>query len=1039
MKNGPRQNISRLASWALLWLGLGLPLWALTTYTPYRFTTLAGNAGGGSQDGPGPAARFSSAYGLTVDRKGNLYVADTNNHTIRKITPSGVVTTLAGLANVIGSTDGTGADARFKNPSGVAVDWKGNIYVADSGNGRIRKISPDGVVTTIAGAVGYAPYGVAVDQSGNIFFADMPRHTIRRITPDGAVTTIAGTADVSGNVDGTGAAVRFYWPKGIALDLNGNIFVADNGNNCIRKITPDGVVTTLAGSRSSALGSADGTGTAALFRNPLGVAVDESGTVFVTDGDNSTIRKITPAGVVTTFAGTAGHLGTVGYVGTADGIGTAAEFSRPHGITVDASGNLFVTDANKGTVRKITTTAVVTTLAGLPAIGTYADGIGTDAQFSHPTRPAIDNNGNVYVADMDNHIIRKITANGVVTTLAGTQGSTGFTDGTGTSARFTYPSGVAVDTNGNVFVADSNNHLIRKITASGVVTTLAGATGIGSSAGYADGTGAAARFNYPSSVGVDANGNVYVADTRNQVVRKITADGMVTTVAGTAGNSGNVDGVGAAARFADPVDIAVDKSGTLFVSDYYNATIRKITPDGAVTTLAGYKGLVPPRNVFIRFPAEVAVDGRGNVFIADNNGTIQRIAADGGVTTLAGLTGIYGCGDGTGAAARFGIKTSITSDADGNLVVADANNRTVSLGYLNRAPAAYSDTAATPVNQTVTLDLPATDADGDPITYTITGATAGSAKVSGTQVTYLPPPGFLGVSTLSFTATDGYATSASGNVTIVVKPAVTFLVNMSCRGQVGTGDNALIAGFVLSGTAPKNVLIRAAGPALIGQNVSGTISQPVITLFHGANRLISNQGWGTAGNVSDVATTATTVGAFSFDAGSNDSAILTTLNPGIYSAVVSSADGNPGISLVEVYDADTTNPASHPVNLSTRGKVGAGDNVLIAGVAITGASPKKLLVRAVGPTLATTFGLTGTLGDPQFRIYQGSAIITQNAGWNDDAQVQAAAAQTGAFALPAGSKDAAALVTLNPGNYTVVVSSQSGATGIAMVEVYQMP
>ena len=298
-----------------------------------------------------------------------------------------------------------------------------------------------------------------------------------------------------------------------------------SSNNTIRKITPAGVVSTLAGLAGSS-GSADGTGSAARFCYPYGVAVDGSGNVYVADTDNYTIRKITPAGVVSTLAGLAGSSGS------ADGTGSAARFDYPYGVAVDGSGNVYVADSGNNTIRKITPAGVVSTLAGMAGSSGSADGTGSAARFNYPTGVAVDGSGNVYVADTGNNTIRKITPAGVVSTLAGTAGSSGSADGTGSAARFYYPYGVAVDGSGNVYVADNDNYTIRKITPAGVVSTLAGLAG---SSGSADGTGSAARFYYPYGVAVDGSGNVYVADTDNDTIRKITPAGVVSTLAGLAG------------------------------------------------------------------------------------------------------------------------------------------------------------------------------------------------------------------------------------------------------------------------------------------------------------------------------------------------------------------------------------------------------------------------------------------------------------------------------------------------------------------------
>jgi len=624
-----------------------------TTSPVAQLSLLAGSAGGsGNTDGTGAAASFTSPYSVATDSSGNVYVADTNNHTIRKITPAGVVTTVAGSAGVRGSADGTGAAASFNTPSSVATDSSGNVYVADTFNHTIRKITPAGVVTTLAGSAGVFgsadgtgaaasfnfPRGVATDSSGNVYVADTFNSTIRKITPAGVVTTLAGSAGVGGSADGTGAAARFNLPRGVATDSSGNVYVADSSNSTIRKITPAGVVTTLAGS-AGVFGSADGTGAAASFTSPYGVATDSSGNVYVADTDNSTIRKITPAGVVTTVAGSAGVFGS------ADGTGAAARFNNPIGVATDSSGNVYVADTNNHTIRKITPAGAVTTLAGSAGVIGSADGTGAAASFNRPFGVATDSSGNVYVADLSNHTIRKITPAGVVTTLAGSAGFSGSTDGTGAAARFNFPIGVATDSSGNVYVADLSNHTIRKITPAGVVTTVAGSAGV---SGSADGTGAAASFNNPYGVATDSSGNVYVADFSNHTIRKITPAGVVTTLAGSAGFSGSTDGTGAAASFNNPRGVATDSSGNVYVADSNNSTIRKITPAGVVTTLAGSAGVSGSADgtgaaASFNNPYGVATDSSGNVYVADTfNSTIRKITPAGVVTTLAGSAGVIG-------------------------------------------------------------------------------------------------------------------------------------------------------------------------------------------------------------------------------------------------------------------------------------------------------------------------------------------------------------------------------------------------------------
>ena len=327
---------------------------------PLAFITLAGQAGvAGSSDGTGTAARFFDPADLAVDSSGNVYVADTNNQTIRKISPDGVVTTLAGLAGVSGTADGTGSAARFHHPMGLTVESSGQIYVAD-GEGR----------------------------------------TIRVVTAGGAVTTVAGQSGISGYADGSAAAALFGYPIDVAVDSARNLYVSDS--TMIRKISPSGTVSTLAG-RSNTTGNADGAGDAARFSGVEGLTVDASGTIFAADAGNNSIRKISPAGVVVTLAG------LNGYSGSTDGNASTAHLFRPADVVTDGNGGLYVADTDNNTIRKISPTGVVTTVAGSALYGGTADGIGSAVRFNYPTGVAVDRSGNVYVADTSNHTIRKGT------------------------------------------------------------------------------------------------------------------------------------------------------------------------------------------------------------------------------------------------------------------------------------------------------------------------------------------------------------------------------------------------------------------------------------------------------------------------------------------------------------------------------------------------------------------------------------------------------------------------------------------------------
>jgi sugar lactone lactonase YvrE len=610
-------------------------------------------SGLGNLNGTGPLARFNEPIGVAVDTAGNLYVADQANNAIRKVSPAGVVTTLAGSGELAGSVDGTGASARFSSPQGIAVDGAGNVYVADTGNHTIRMITPAGGVSTLAGTAGTpgslegtgaaarfnGPTGVAVDGSGNLYVADQGNNTIRMLTPGGVVSTLAGSAlEAPGSAEGLGALARFSGPTGVAVKGSGNIYVTDTGNHTIRMITPLGQVTTLAGAAGLA-GSVDNTGALARFSGPSGLALDASGNLYVGDYQNSTVRMITPAGVVSTFAGTANVWGN------AEGTGAAARFYGTTGVAADAANVIYVADYGNNSIRAITPGGVTTTLAGLGNFIGAVNGTGAAASFNEPYGLAVDASGTVYVADWDNHTIRKVAPGGIVSTLAGKAGTAGSIDASGIAAGFRFPSGLALDGSGTVYVADTGNNTLRMITSGGQVTTLAGTAGV---SGKLDATGPAASFNAPLGVALDGSGNVYATDSGNNTIRKITPAGVVTTLAGTAGVIGGADGQGTAATFSTPSGIAMGASGNLYVADRENNTIRMITPTGLVSTFAGTAGIqgsadgTGPAAAFFS-PNNLAFDAAGNLYVADLwNATIRRITPAGVVTTVVGVTGAMG-------------------------------------------------------------------------------------------------------------------------------------------------------------------------------------------------------------------------------------------------------------------------------------------------------------------------------------------------------------------------------------------------------------
>jgi sugar lactone lactonase YvrE len=492
-------------------------------------TTYAGSGVAGADNGVGTAASFSSPEGV-ASLGPDVYVADTGNHTIRKITPSGAfgdVTTFAGAAGVHDFVDNvTGSLARFFSPSSLEAIGT-DLYVADTGNQVLRKIDASAFVTTLAGsalATGLAdgtgasarfngPKGIGTNGTW-LYVADTQNHAIRRVTVAGVATTVAGNPPQAGTIDGSGTSARFRAPAG-AAGLGDNVFVADTGNHTIRKITSTGAVTTPAGNPGVS-GFADGTGTSGFFTSPQGIVAVGSD-LYVADSGNHAIRKVTSAGAVTTFAGAPPPTSIRGLV---NGTGTAARFDTPKGIATDGS-SLFVADTGNHVIRKIEiATGVVTTLAGSGAAGFSNNSTGTSASFNAPEGIAVIGS-NLYVADTGNHAVRKVVNSlaAAVTTIAGAAPPTaasGYEDGSGTSARFTSPRGIAA-VGSVLYLADTGNHVIRKITTSATVTTFVGDP---LAATTRDGEASQALLNAPAGI-AGTSGTIYFTDVNENVVRKI--------------------------------------------------------------------------------------------------------------------------------------------------------------------------------------------------------------------------------------------------------------------------------------------------------------------------------------------------------------------------------------------------------------------------------------------------------------------------------------------------------------------------------------
>lgn len=1257
----------------------------LTIMVGTAISTYAGQPGfQGSMDGTRLNARFSNPSGVAVDLSGNLYVADSSNHVIRKIDSSGNVSTLAGQAGLSGSADGTGAAARFNAPSGVAVNSVGTVYVADTFNHTIRVVNSAGTVTTLAGSPGVSgiadgigatarftyPSGVAVDFSGVLYVADTANHAIRRVQPDGTVTVFAGSPGLRGAADGFGSGARFAYPNAVAIDVSGNLYVADSFNHAVRKISSVGSVSTLSGT----FGVSGSTDSPPLYNQPSGIAVDTSSNVYVADTYNQTVRRISSIGVVTTLAGTAGQSGS------ADGMGSAARFNKPYSIAVDSAGNIYVSDAGNHTIRRTGTVSAPlitshpqSTLAAVGGTATFtvtATGEPTPTIFQWMRQPAgmygfmtlyndgtyngvntatltvsgvtqamygdqfqcvvsnlISPNATSIAATLSLGAAPVITSPATATFQATVAGSFTVT-ATGTpSSTFSSPNlpswasinsstgaitGTPPDTSGSPLAVSivANNGisttqtLVITILPAVIAPTITAqptsmAVDQGQTATFSVGVSGTSPFTYQwrrngvaisgatgsvlslnnVSPSLGASYSVTVTNSAGSIMssdatlvvntapvvtaqprtQSVLAGSVVTfgvsasggasftyqwrrngvPIAGATNSTLTINGVTQFdsglfdVQVANAVGSTISSLAQLTIVSSPTAPVITAQPSnrtilvGSSTTLTiAATGAPTPsyqwrRNgiplsgatlaSFTVAGTQAGEAGNFDVVVTNTAGTVLSSTA--GVRVLARsyagtYFGSFGSGlgnfainireDNTGvflgylpgstapvmnlsftvnesgifsftqsaisaaagvsssddeparAAALGGVFVSGTIATDGSLSGSISGGASASLSAVRSL-----DTGA---SQSVAGFYRAGAAGSGAVSYVIAGSNSqafvvvqtGGATDGGTGT--ITSGGSLSVVTNRSVITTNISASTgmvTGSVTGALSATFTGaseealdrqrLVNISTRARVASGDNVAIAGFVISGGDSKPVLIRAVGPTLgtAPFNVSGALASPRLDLYRGQTLLTSNASIAADRVAIDAA--GQKAGAFTLGSSGADAAILTTLAPGAYTAVVSSTTNTAGVALIEVYDLSGASAGQKLLNIATRASAGTADNTLIAGFVVPPGAPKRVLVRGVGPGL-TAFGVTGVVAQPTLQLLSGSNTVAQNTNWTsstDREAITTTSAQVGAFGL--ANNDSAVIATLAPGNYTAIVTGAGGATGVALIEVYELP
>ena len=596
------------------------------------------SAGGFVNDGNvATNAAMSLPQNVAFDSAGNMYISDAVNQRVRKVdATTKIITTFAGTG-IAGRRHGDGHPANqagIRSPRGIVVDATGNVYFSDSGNQSVRMVDTSGIIHTFAGNgnSGYTgdggpatsaelnqPAGLTIDSAGNIYIADTFNNAIRMVDTSGIIHTVAGNGKEGYSGDGGAAtSAELDRPRGMFVDVSGNLFIADTNNRAIREIV-SGIINTIAGNGQLGCAGDGSAATAASIGNPRDVLV-ANGTLYISNGGCDQIRAVTlSSGIITTFAGT-----NLGY----DGEGNpplAAKFSTPTGLGLDPSGNLLVVDSGNNRVRQITSTAVNTIAGGYTGDG----GPSLHSALNDPQNIVFDKHSNMFIVEGNGNRVRKVSPTGTITTFAGTgvTGSTG-NGGLATAATLNNPLGVAVDGNANVYIADNGNNVIRVVNKTGTISIFA----------------QNAHFSYLASLAVDSHNNVYAADQNACVIWKITPAALVSVIAGEVNNCGyNSDGGPATSALLNaPYGVALDSSGNLFIGDTSNNRVRRVNTAGIISTVAGngtcgYTGDGGSATAAeICTPLGIKVDPAGNFYIADWRNAVFRVVKSGIITTFAG-------------------------------------------------------------------------------------------------------------------------------------------------------------------------------------------------------------------------------------------------------------------------------------------------------------------------------------------------------------------------------------------------------------------
>ncbi len=911
----------------------------------------AGNGVSGNPTaGPATSSDMSLPEQVAVDSSGDVYVADYSADVVEKVTPSGTLSIVAGISGSSGTpTAGPATSSHLHEPSGVALDGSGNLYIADTVNDVVEKVTPSGTLSVFAGTgtAGAptagpatnsdlnAPVALAVDSAGDVYISDWSNHEVEKVTASGTLSVFAGTGTAGVATAGAATSSMLDHPRGIAVDGAGNVYVVDSTDPQALKVTASGTLSIITGTGVSGNPTA-GAASSSKLRSPYGVAVDRQGSVYIADPGASEVEKVTASGTLSIFAGISGSSGT-----PSAGPAASSKINFPIGVGLDTSGDVYISDANDELVYEVTAAAPVFTAdapsatsydsaynytfaaTGIPAptfsvssgalpyglslntttgvvsgtpmgSGTFSvtatnsagtavagpftlsvtapagdilavagtgiqgepsAGVATSSELEDPQLMTMDSSGNLYIADPPADVIEEVTASGTLSIFAGTPGSAGApTAGPATSSELSEPTGVAVDGSGDVYIDDPGNRVVEKVTPSGTLSVFAGI--VGSSAAPTPGPATNSGLGVPAGIGLDSSGDLYITDISHGDVEEVTPTGTLSIIAGTGTTGTPTAGPATSSQLGGPFGIAVDTSGDVYIADANGNRVEKVTPGGTLSIIAGTgTGGAPTAGVAVssklNSPYAVAVDSSGNLYIGDyNNHEVEKVTPGGTLSIYAG-TGTPGTPTaGLATNANMGAPDGLVFDSSGDLYVDDYVDHLV-----------YEVTAETaPV---FTADAPGAATVGAAYSYTFVASGSPSptfAVASGSlpaELTLNAATGVLsgtpttsGVSTFTVSATNGGGSVTTGSLSITSGSSPVFTADTPFSATTGVAYSYMFAASgspsptfaVASGSLPAGLSLNTSTGVLSGTptgsgtftvsatNTFGTATSPSITM-----------------------------------------------------------------------------------------------------------------------------------------------------------------------------------------------------------------